>query len=255
MRTKWEGVGDRSVVVALLAIAWTSAALMAVTAASVVAFHASPAAPPDLLARVDHLVYATPDLQAGIDKIDAIVGVRASAGGQHPGRGTRNALVALGPASYIEIIGPDPEQPKPAGPRPFGIDDLRAPRLAGWAMKGQDVDRFAADAKRHGVVVGDVTAGSRRRPDGVVLNWRYTDPRTVVADGVVPFVIDWGTTPHPAATAATGAALITLRAEHPDADRVRKMLDDLGIDLRVDRGPSPALVATINGPRGRVELR
>ena len=92
-------------------------------------------------------------------------------------------------------------------------------------------------------------------PDGVVLAWRYTDPRTVVADGLVPFVIDWGTTPHPAATAATGASLVALRAEHPDADRVRKMLDDLGIDLRVDKGSRAALVATINGPRGRVELR
>jgi len=203
----------------------------------------------------DHLVYATPDLQVGVDRIERLVGVRAAAGGQHPGRGTRNALVALGPATYLEIIGPDPEQPTPKEPRPFGIDGLREPRLVAWASKTSEPEKIAGTAERHGVTLGPVIAGSRRRADGVLLAWRYTDPRTVVADGIVPFFIDWGKTPHPAATAATGASLVALHAEHPEAARVQKMLDDLGVDLAVQQGRTPALVATINGPRGKVTLR
>jgi hypothetical protein len=88
-----------------------------------------------------------------------------------------------------------------------------------------------------------------------MLSWRYTDPRTIVGGGVVPFFIDWGSTPHPAVTATQGASLVALRAEHPDAEQVQRMLDGLGLDLKVQQGSRPALVAVINSPRGRVELR
>jgi len=207
------------------------------------------------LARIDHLVYATPDLQLGIDAIEKQLGVKATAGGQHPGLGTRNALVALGPTSYLEIIGPDPEQPKPAGPRRFGIDDLKAPRIVRWVVKSNELSAVEEKAATSGVRLGPIAAGSRKRPDGVVLSWRYTDPAIVVADGLVPFFIDWGASPHPALTAATGATLMQLRAEHPDAPRVQKMLDALGLDLKVSQASAPAIIATINSPRGRVELR
>jgi hypothetical protein len=208
-----------------------------------------------LLMRLDHLVYATPDLNLGIETIEKLLGIRATPGGQHPGLGTRNALVALGPSSYLEIIGPDPEQPKPAGRRRFGIDELKAPRIVRWVAKGTELERVASAAADKGVKLGAVIPGSRRRPDGVVLAWRYTDPATEVADGLVPFFIDWGTSPHPSATAATGATLVAVRAEHPDADRVQKMIDALGLDLRVQKASAPAIIATIASPRGQVELR
>ena len=127
--------------------------------------------------------------------------------------------------------------------------------LAAWAAKGSDLDRFAAEAARSGVKLGQVVPGSRHRPDGVVLSWRYTDPSTVVADGIVPFFIDWGRTPHPSGTAAAGLTLNELRAEHPDPDHVQKMLSQLGVDLPVTRGSRPALIAIVSGPKGRVELR
>src|SRR5262245_45910413 len=108
----------------------------------------------DFIRRVDHLVYATPDLALGIGAIEELVGVRAAPGGQHPGMGTRNALVSLGPATYLEIIGPDPEQRASSGPRRFGIDNLKAPRLVTWAANGRDLERLAAEAARNGVELG-----------------------------------------------------------------------------------------------------
>jgi hypothetical protein len=202
---------------------------------------------------VDHLVYATPNLQAGIEQIEHLLGVRAAAGGQHPGRGTRNALLSLGPGTYLEIIAPDPDQPRPDGPRWFGVDEVRAPRLVTWAAKG-NLDQVTRNAGP-GLTLGEIAAGSRRAADGTMLSWRYTDPRTVIADGVVPFFIDWGKTPHPSATAPRGATLTGLRAEHPEPDQARNALKRLGLDLPLTRGPRPALIATIQSPRGRVELR
>lgn len=208
-----------------------------------------------LLNIVDHLVYATPDLQFGIETIEKMTGVRAVSGGQHPGRGTRNALISLGPGVYLEIIGRDPDQPTPLQPRPFGIDDLKEPRLVTWVAKGENLESFAKEAVHAGVKLGEVIDGSRQRADGVVLSWRFTDPRTVAFDGLVPFFIDWGTTPHPAGTATPGLSLIGLRAEHPDPEPVQEALHTLGLDLRVQRGPQPALIATVDTPGGRVELR
>jgi quercetin dioxygenase-like cupin family protein len=212
-------------------------------------------APAELISRVDHPVYATRDLNRGIEEIEKLFGVRATAGGQHPGRGTRNALVALGPTTYLEIIAPDPEQPNPTESRPFGIDGLKESKLVTWCVSTNDLERLRAEAVRNGVPLGEVTSGSRRRPDGVQLTWKLIYPSRLVADGIVPFFINWGDSPHPALTAAKGAKLVSLRAEHPDVQTVREMLQKLGLDLPVTQGTNPALIAVIEGARGRVELR
>ena len=208
-----------------------------------------------VLSRIDHLVYATPNLTASVEQIERLFGVRAVPGGQHPGAGTRNSLIGLGDETYLEIIGPDPDQPKPARPRRFGIDELKAPRLVTWAVKGADLEAIVENAKRHGVDLGQVQSGSRRRPDGVLLSWRLTVSPALTADGIVPFFIDWGKTPHPAATLPKGCLLVGLRSEHPDANRIQAGLTALGLNLHVAEGSAPALIATIRTPKGDVELR
>jgi Glyoxalase-like domain len=208
-----------------------------------------------VLSRIDHLVYATPNLATGLEQIERLLGVRAVPGGQHPGAGTRNALIGLGDETYLEIIGPDPDQPEPARPRRFGIDELKAPRLVTWAVKGADLEAIVENAKRHGVDLGQVQSGSRRRPDGVLLSWRLSVSPVLTADGIVPFFIDWGKTPNPAATLPKSCVLVALRAEHPDANRVQAGLSAVGLNLRVDAGSAPALIATIRSAHGDVELR
>ncbi len=203
-----------------------------------------------MLQRIDHLVYAAPDLDAACAEIERRLGVAPSLGGQHVGRGTRNALVAIGPKSYLEIIAPDPEQPSPNGPRWFNVDSIEAPRLVAWAASATNLTQLVADAARRGVRLGSVTSGSRKRADGVPLAWEVTDPTTVLADGIVPFFIDWKTSPHPAASATVGPTLVELRGRHPDPQRVREILDALGIELPLESGDRAELVATFRSERG-----
>jgi hypothetical protein len=206
------------------------------------------------LALVDHLVYATADLDRGIAEVERVLGVRASPGGQHPIWGTRNALVALGSSSYLEIIAPNPDHSSPSEGRPFGLDALASSRLVGWAAKGSGLTNFRDAAAQHGVELGRVLPGSRKQADGTVLTWELTDLRCVLADGIVPFFIDWGKSPHPASVASRGATLVGLRAEHPDADHVLQLLRVVAVDLKVGVGAAPALIAEIDCPYGRVLL-
>jgi hypothetical protein len=204
---------------------------------------------------LDHLIYATPDLDATVAALTEQLGVRPAAGGQHPGLGTRNALLGIGPRIYLEIVGPDPAQPRPNGPRWFGLDTLDAPRLVTWCAAASDLLLRQAAAHAGGVPLGEVRRGGRVRPDGVALSWEVTSPFTVIARGLVPFLIDWGASPHPALTAPDGVCLRQFTLEHPEPDGVRRQLAVLGIDVPVTAAEQPALVAQLASPRGLVTLR
>jgi hypothetical protein len=195
------------------------------------------------------------DLAAAVEEFAARTGVRPTPGGRHPGRGTHNALAALGTDRYLEIIAPDPAQPAPPGPRPFGLDRLMAPRLVTWAVKAPDLDARVGRARAAGYDPGPVQAMGRDRPDGVRLDWRLVRAAEPPGDGLVPFLIDWGATPHPAATAASGCTLVSLRGEHPAPETILPLLAAIGVALPISRGSAPALIATLDTPRGGLELR
>ncbi len=203
---------------------------------------------------IDHLVYWTPDLEASIEELAERLGVRAAEGGRHPGRGTRNALVSFGEGRYLEVIGPDLEQDEPATVSPFGPSG-DGPALTTWAAKAPDLDARVEAARAAGTEIGVVMDMSRDRLDGVTLHWRLSRGDRP-GDGLVPFLIDWGDTEHPAETSPAGLTFVALRAEHPDPEAIRAHLDalDVASDLDVTRSDSPRLVATVQGPNGRVEL-
>lgn len=205
--------------------------------------------------RVDHLVLGSPDLDLAVEHCETLLGVRARPGGRHPRWGTHNALLSLGPSTYLELIAPDPDRSEPGSPVLFDVDRLSGPRLVRWCAAVDDLDaarELAADA---GAVLGPVVHGSRGRPDGTTLSWRMTDPEILPGEGVIPFLIDWGSTPHPAGSVPRAGRLIELAATHPLPGVPKAALRALGLDLPVRRGDVAALEATIRTERGDVTIR
>lgn len=202
--------------------------------------------------RIDHLLYGAPDLGEGMDRIERLLGTRPVPGGRHPSYGTRNAVLALGPACYLEVIAPDPGLPTPIRGIGFGLQGLSAARLVTWAVRHPAIEAAAGQAG-----LGPVQAGRRERADGTVLSWRMTDPYAERMGGVIPFLIDWGDAPHPATAAPPGGRLVDFRLEHPAPERVRDVLTGLGMEdpgVDVARGDEPRLVALIETAARTVEL-
>jgi len=150
-------------------------------------------------------------------------------------------------------MGPDGSPKDPERRRPFGIDRLDRPCLATWVAYSDDLLRIASLAKAENVDLGEVLPGSRSRPDGSLLQWIMTDLTKDRESGTIPYFIDWGDSPHPAATAPKGCTLSGLRVFHPEAERITHVLWKLGIDLPVGEG-APSLEATIESPKGTVDL-
>jgi hypothetical protein len=211
-------------------------------------------APTGGLPAVDHLIWVVPDLAWGMDEIERRLGERPAVGGRHPALGSHNALLALGSDTYLEIMAADPGLPRPARGRLFGLDGLQEPRLATWVLRCEAIEAVAAQAADRGLDLGAIHAGSRERPDGTVVAWKITDPYAARLQGVVPFLIAWGDTPHPARSAPAAGRLRELRIEHPEPAAVRGALACLGLELAVRPGQQPRLVATIDGPAGEFRL-
>lgn len=207
-----------------------------------------------MLPAVDHLVYAAPSLDAGIEAMAELLGVIAAHGGKHAGVGTHNALLSLGPNSYLEIIAPDPDQPPPTEPRPFGLDDLHEPGLVAWALAVTEIESCADSARGAGYDPGPVITMTRALPDGEELRWRLCLRRPAAGDGVVPFLIQWEPGLHPSASSPGGCTLTDLTAEHPRPADISRMTSAVGAYLPLAEAARAALIATIEAPRGTVVL-
>ena len=224
---------------------------------------------------LDHLIYATPDLDTSVEELADRLGTNPVPGGAHPGWGTRNSLIGLGTGVYLEIIGPDPRQPDPERSRPFLIDDLTEARLVTWAYRHPDPESmrdtvdlaFGDTTGDQRVQLGPVRSMSRNRPDGGTLRWRLSDPMAFPVGGVVPFVIDWGSTPHPSTTLPNECQLLELIVGHPDLVTIRPILEaflpapaEAGGKVSVVAGisivaaPEPGIRARLQTPNGEVDL-
>jgi hypothetical protein len=206
----------------------------------------------------DHLLLGVSDLDHGIEWFERRAGVRAAMGGVHPGRGTRNALVSLGGAHYLEIIAPDPAQTVEHPQFQLSSTLLTEPRLINFAVRTNDIDGTAASLRRAGVHAIGPRDGSRRTSSGALLRWKALAVESKFQSGEIdpiPFFIEWASdSTHPSKNAPGGCVIEDLRFEHPHADELRAALRAIGLEANVATADQVRIVATVQTPKGRVEL-
>jgi hypothetical protein len=201
---------------------------------------------------LDHILLGCSDLDHGIAFVEKHTGVRAAFGGVHPGRGTRNALISLGepsreelnPRRYLEIIAPDPEQH--GAPDHYGLLKLTEPRLVGWAAHPGDLNEFATHLRAASIDFEGPNPGSRKRPDGRLLQWKTLNLKDDLR-GLLPFFIEWSAdTTHPSVDAPRGCHLARFQLLTPDPEKLSSAAAIMALDVEILKNEKPQLRATIS---------
>jgi len=204
--------------------------------------------------RLDHVVYAVPDLDEAAVRFREEFGLDSSEGGRHEHWGTANRIVPLGD-QYLELVAAVDEPV--AAETAFGGGVLeRAAGGGGWFTIAAVADDLDAVASRLGI---EVDSGSRTRPDGQTVRWRMTgldDPRR---EAWMPFFLIWDISDelHPGraraghGVRATGLGRVEVGG---DAERLRTWLggDELPIQV-TDDAPGIHRVA-ISTPDGELVI-
>lgn len=202
---------------------------------------------------LDHILWAAPDLDAGARLFKKATNVMPADGGSHKGFGTRNALASLGENLYFEVISVDPAQ-EDFNARADRIETLSKPELHTFGVRGEGLTEYRDTARSLGLSASDPVAMSRRRADGVLLQWQAIYIVDEHWGDHVPFLIDWMGSEHPWKSTQPGCTLTEFCALHPQADELAEIYKALGVDVPVKPSSMPGFLLRMNTPNGEVIL-
>jgi catechol 2,3-dioxygenase-like lactoylglutathione lyase family enzyme len=190
--------------------------------------------------RIDHVIYATADLDAAAARVEEILGVASVPGGRHDGLGTHNRIVPLG-GGYLELLAvADPEEARrsPLGAAVLERIARTGDGLMGWAVA---VDDVAPVAQRLGIGVSTISRQG--------LSAQLAGVAEAMREPTLPFFIarDRGIA-DPSGRGGPGIASLEVAG---DRERLRAWLDGAALPVRVVDG-APGVRAMGVGDR---ELR
>lgn len=199
---------------------------------------------------VDHIILAINHLDRGIEEFTRLTGVVPERGGQHPGRGTENALVSLGAGHYLEILAPM-TPPSDSRSRADGFTRLTP---AGWALHTSSLAAIIARLRTAAITVSGPIPGSRRRPDGTLLQWQTA---SVTGNGLelAPFFIEWrADSAHPSTTSPRGCRLEGLELLEPQPAHLEQFFAAIAYQATIRTQHQRGMRLTLDCPKGRVSF-
>jgi catechol 2,3-dioxygenase-like lactoylglutathione lyase family enzyme len=186
--------------------------------------------------RLDHVVYAVPDLDEAAVRFREMFGLDSTEGGRHERWGTANRIVPLGD-QYLELV--TVVDASAAARTGFGRGVLESASAGGgWFTLAVVADDLDAVAERLGLEIG---SGSRTRPDGETLRWRSAGLDDPLREPWMPFFLAWnvpdelypGRARAGHGVRAQGIAWVEAGG---DAERLREWLGGEELPIRVIEG-------------------
>jgi hypothetical protein len=175
---------------------------------------------------VDHLTFAVgePGLKAEADRLGKLLGARFRDGGFHPRFGTRNYILELAEDRYVEVV--EVLEHPVADKAPYGqAVRARSELGGGWMGWVVSVDDLAPIEQR---LHREAAIGSRRFPDGRLLEWHQIGVKGLLADPQLPYFVKWDSEPEVLPSALKG----TIQLVEIEIAGDRKRVEDwLGIKV------------------------
>jgi catechol 2,3-dioxygenase-like lactoylglutathione lyase family enzyme len=129
---------------------------------------------------LDHAVIAVSDLDRAISGYEKL-GFTVLRGGEHPRRGSVNALIVFQDGTYFELIA----FPKPVpGFRWWEVLQKAGPGFADFALLPANMERDLEEARARGFEAGPIEPGGRVTPEGKRAEWQTARPLA----GDLPFL-------------------------------------------------------------------
>jgi hypothetical protein len=139
--------------------------------------------------QLDHATICGSDLEA-MRPAFRDVGLITTYGGPHANGITQMDLLAFQDGSYLELIAPIAGLHLASGMMSGWAKLMEGDAGAGaWAVRSSDIQAETARLSAAGIEVRGPEEGSRKRPDGAVLEWETAMVGPRPAGSVLPFVI------------------------------------------------------------------
>ncbi len=207
--------------------------------------------------RIDHFTVGTSALTKGQTDLTDLLGATVPAGSKHDAMSTHNCVCQAGNESFFELIAVDPDAPDPGRTRWFTLDDpvtqariAARPRALCWVVNTPDLDAVVAASP---VDLGEVVHFQRGDR-----TWRLTVPQdgSLPEGGLLPAFIEWSPGPHPSTGQQdVGLKLRSIRLTHPEPNKLKTILTQLGVDHLADVFEGPrALAFEVSAPAGTIVL-
>lgn len=218
-----------------------------------------------MLTGLDHVIIAVHDLDKAMAQLGSTLGLVVMAGGAHPGWGTHNAVVRFG-LDYLELLAIRDQSEARAHPVGRAVAEClrHGEGLLGFALASDDLAADLKEMRARGLAMGEPRAGSRRRPDGTVLQWQMANVADDVLGEHAPFLIEHGSPPaerrswmpaggHPLTATGISAVSVAVAAIESATARYRQFLGREPAQV-ADVPALPARRATFRVGEQRLEL-